>query len=561
MSTPEPPATHDAPSPAPRTERACTVAVARAARAARDKSSRARREWFVRYLCAQVAVVLLFGPYLANLTTRAELIGRHWRTQDAVFLIALLAALALACVAVESAGRRWTPRWCTRLIHHVFVLAVGGGILANVAFYVPQITLHGMPVESAWLALFGLTGYSLATHREWLVARTRQLCQILSPIVVILPVHLLNCETYPSPMDPLPPPEPAAGRAVAPEVPPVYVFVFDMWSYERTFDHHRVRADMPNVAALADRGVVFHNAHSPGTMTVRSMPRLLYDTDWDVVTKDGRVGFESAGGYVAPRELDSLFRAASNRGYRSWLVGFGLPYRLWLGDEVDVCRGYHWCQWYPGGTLLERAGAHLARAMRYWTDPWARTFHARYHLALDATWAVRIHQSVTRDVLYCLRHEPPNTIALFHCPFPHYPYVQDRQSEYRPPSHVRWDQHNLEEYELALRNLDHMVGRFVAALTQADRFDAALIVLTADHEWMFDPDREGRPVAPPLTHVPLIVKLPRQHEPQVVETRFETRRIRTLLDHTLDPAVDLTDSRGLLARVLAACERPTLTGR
>jgi hypothetical protein len=550
---------------------------------AKGEGSPARTpRWLSHYACAQVAVLLLFGPYLANLTTRAELVGRHWRVGDAIFLIALLVALAMACVAVEAVSRRCRWPGFTRFLHHGFVLAVGGGILANLAFYVPRITPHGMPMDTAWLLLFAVVGYSMATGRDTLVLRTRQLCQILSPLIIILPVHLLNCETYPSAMDPIPPLPPVPAIPVIPasvatgDVPdafvdtrpdavPVYLFVFDMWSHERTLVDGRIRDELPHVAALADQATLFREAYSPGTMTVRSIPRLLFDTDLPVTTTDGRVGFDDNGAFVAPQQLKSLFRLATPRGYRAWVVGFGLPYRLWLNGQIDVCRGYHWCQWYPGDSILERAGNHVARAMRYWTDPWARTAHSRYHLALDAKWAIRIHDSITRDILHCLRTEPANTIALFHCPFPHYPYVQDDGTRYRSPMKVRWDHGNLGEYELSLRNLDRMIGRFVTALKEANRYDEALLVLTADHEWMFDPARKAGHIASPLTRVPLIVKLPRQQHGRVVDTRFETRRLHTLLRHTLDPAARRDDPEGLLARVLADCERhsepPRLTGR
>ncbi len=541
-----------------------------------------------RLVCAQVVVILLFGPYLANLSTGAELHLRYWRTGDALFLLSALAGFGMVCLLVGELFGPTRRDFLRRLFEHVFVVAVGAGVFANIAFYVPAISKHGMPMETAWLALIGLVTYSLATPGSKLVLRAKQLCLILSPILVIVPIHLLRADTYPSESDPLvqtlsdrdpekPRPDrkgadrsdvipvrwgndpPVRESLLAPRprpsgAVPVYMFVFDMWSYERTFDGGRIRAVFPNLKALSKRSIIFHEAHSPGASTIQSMPRLLFDTDLEATYGQGRVGFRRDGKFVSPSELTSLFSTARGRGYHSYFVGFSLPYKLWLGSEVETCRTYRWCQRHPGDGPLERAGMHLVRAMSYWTDPWATTFHSRFHLALDGVWAIRIHESITADVLYCIRNLPPNTLGFFHHPLPHYPYILNEAGGYRKPLEVGWDYEDPEEYHRALVGMDKAVGEFVSAMKEAGRFDDALLILTSDHGWTFDPNRKPPSGArktgetgTPLTHVPLMVKLPGQRRSISVETRFETRSLRMLIDRVVGGMTVPGEIDGLLA--------------
>ena len=43
---------------------------------------------------------------------------------------------------------------------------------------------------------------------------------------------------------------------------------------------------------------------------------------------------------------------AEAAGFRGDLSGFFLPYRLWLGSEVDVLQTYPWHEYYLGADVL-----------------------------------------------------------------------------------------------------------------------------------------------------------------------------------------------------------------
>ena len=95
-------------------------------------------------------------------------------------------------------------------------------------------------------------------------------------------------------------------------------------------------------------------------------------------------------------------------------------------------------------------------------------------------------------------------------------------------NHVRRYRHNL-------RYLDTVMGELVGALKDAGRFDETLLILTADHNWRVDPQfahfytEQGLalgqftaldPMPHELTHVPLIIKRPRQTRPEIITEAF-----------------------------------------
>lgn len=194
---------------------------------------------------------------------------------------------------------------------------------------------------------------------------------------------------------------------------------------------------------------------------------------------------------------------------------------------------------------------HAARAMRYWTDPWARTLHVRYHSVLDAVWGIEVHKAITRDLLHCIREQPVGTLAVFHYPSPHYPYVRSEDGQYRTPLSVGWDYEDLQAYDRALIGMDRTVGEVIAAMREAGRFDNALLILTSDHAWKWNPKRKSGKLRTSLTHVPLMVKLPRQRQGLAVHMPFETRAIHTIVNEAIAGKMNFEDLDGFVKQVLA----------
>ncbi len=523
-----------------------------------------------RFVAATTALFLLFGPYLALLLNANTRYDMFWRRSDGVVLIGSLLLVAAALVAVHAMACWMRLPVVGRLIEHGFVVVVLAGVLSVARSHLPHpggwmLRPTGMVSSSMWMLIFALTGYSLARPQFGLVKRCRQACQVVSPIVVIVTLQLLLPATYSSEPDPLP--QTASGRSVEYDATgmrasPVYVFVLDCWSYERTYDDRgAVRASMPNLALLSGQAISFTDAHSCGKDTMHSIPRLLHQLSNEYMPsrRGGVVGFERSGEFIPCEGKDTIYSAVSGGGYTNVFVGFGIPFKPWLGDSVDVCRTYRWPDHMitnKGGVVEELRG-HYLRAMSYWTDPWSAWVVKRLGRRDEAFPA--FFDRIIGDVRYLLQNAPRRTFGIFHIPFPHPPFLVNEDGSYRENDPSAWDGGDAAGYERQQAYADSLLGDFVRIMHEAGTFDDALIVVTSDHTWWLNPRRLSGEVCTPPTHVPLVVKLPRQEMPIQVHDTFHCDKLGVLLRFGLDvgnqagEVLELfaSTSRGIPTRVVA----------
>jgi len=492
-----------------------------------------------RFVAALVAAFLLAAPYVANLFEEPTRLFYMWRREDALLVVAGLVLAAAGCVAAGEIIRAMGRPWLTSAFHHLFVVALGAGVFANLCFYTRRE--HGwhfgqfsMETQTLWLFLVGLAGYSWARRGGWLVLRCRQLCTIVFPGLIIVFVQLLRLPGYPPRMDDLPAaavPASLAGAEPARRAIPIYVFIFDEWSYGRTFEDGGPAEAMPNLAAFCDQATVYHDAHAPGDETVRSMPGLLLQTPLPATWGDGRVGFEADGQVLAPDEFPTMFEAADDADRLRVLIEWGPPLHLWLDGRVDAVRSY---LWYPRGRgPFGRLAAQAFESTFYWTDPWFPWLYARHKTRVKDRQLLHIHEAVRRDALEVIRDGSADTFAIIHLPLPHHPYILEPDGRYRGPDGRAWEKSDLEGYRRNLARLDRLLGEFTAAMKAAGRYDDALIVLTSDHSWRDDPARRPGDPGDALTHVPLIIKRPGQTSPGSVPARFETWQLGVLIRRAL----------------------------
>jgi len=498
------------------------------------------------FLAAQVVVFVLFGPHLAQTLTDRYRYYKLWDLCDGIHLLATLLLIALACVVVRELIRLLGRPFLLRFYDHLFVVALGAGVMANLWYYAFRpsgyhIGQFGIELQTMWLMLVGIVGYCLARPSSTLVLRCRQACQIVSPAMLIIGIQLISGPFYPAAMDSL---EIAADRSSVSDASapgnrqpcPVYIFVFDEWSYERSFEDGYVQPAYANTKALSDCSVLFHDAHSAGDETMVSLPSLLFQTSAPVVMKNGQVMFDRDGQLVPGQEWESIFSEYTKKGYRSCIVGATVPYTLWLGEQVDVCRTYSWFQ--KGETSLTKIGVHTMGAMRYWTDPWFGFLYKKLKTRVADDNILDIYRAIRQDTLYIINHYPASTIALFHNMVPHMPYIVDGEGDYLGPDDKGWDIDSVEGYKQNLTYMDKLLGEYVGAIKQRGMFDGALIVATSDHSWRVDPARKDGRIAFDKTHVPLMVKLPKQQQRLSITSRFEHRQLGALIDHALHTGAD-----------------------
>jgi len=502
------------------------------------ESARPASVWTGWVVC-QTVVFLWFAPYVSRYLQDDNRSYFLWEHRDAAALVGCMAVLAAALTALGSALRRVLGARADRWLDALVVLGLVGGLLTNLPHHWPyrfgyRPDPRGLEMTVAWAALAAAATFLVVFRRPGIARMARQACLIVSPTVVLVGLQLFKPVCYRTAMDPLDePPTAAALTGSTDAAPSVFVFMFDMWSYQRTFADGRVRAEYPNIAALAGESVVFHDAHAPGHMTSVSIPRFLFQTTDQPFARQGRVGFERAGGVVPPESCRSIFQTMSDRGYRTVMIGMFLPYAQWLGDGVDVCRSYSFYD--HGRGLAGRMAVHAVGALNKTTDPLTAALNERLELPLRVRYLAGLHRDIARDIEQVISQRGVPTFAVFHHPLPHAPFMYHVDGSLRRPGPEIMDDRRVDGYLAQLACVDRLVGGFVARMKQSGTYDRSLIVLTSDHTWQRDPDRtrSGR-THWEMTHVPLIIRLPGGPRPADVTERFETVGLMRLIEAALD---------------------------
>ncbi len=488
-----------------------------------------------RFAVSLTTVFVLFAPYLANLSRDYTRYCRFWRTSDTLLLALLLLALTAVGTLAAQVFRRGR---LARLFDHVFLSLLGIGLLANLAFLSGKfmgapLRPASAPMQGAWLLLAAVVGYSYGKADGRLVRWCEQLCLIALPVVPITFVGLLASSTYPDGVEPMPPWAPAPGvqrdATATTSRGGIYVFLFDEWSYERTFNAGEPLPQYTHLSAFARTATAYADAHAPGEKTEESIPGILLQTGDAVRVDSHRMGFERPGeGFVPAGACSSIFARGKRMGYHSALIGFALPYRSWLGNQVDVVRTY--CYAERADTWSAQLGLHLLSALHYSPDPWTPRLCKQLEARRVHTLLCGIVDNARSDVHKVIREWPKQTMLFAHMHAPHMPALLNPDLTFRDMQQTSWREGDAQVYASNLAAMDTMIGEFLEALRRASKFEEATIVLTSDHTWRADPDWAAGRLQGPRTHVPLLVKSPGQHAPGTTDHRFETRNLGALIE-------------------------------
>lgn len=494
-----------------------------------------------RSLVALVVSFVLFGPYLANVSRDYTRVCYFWRLEDTFALVLLVAVLAAVIFGLGEAIRSTRRALLIRVFDHAVVLGLALGVLANASFFLTKLNLVSWAASPRAKAvgcgaLFLLVSLGFLCSKVRLVKICEQMCLIVSPAIPLTFITLFAQQDYPGRMDPMPVlgHECAAVNSSSDRFAGgVYVFLFDEWSYGRTFENGRVMPRFSRLAEFSNSATVYEDAHSPAGNTEASVPGLLFQTADSVVVDRGRFGFSREGRFVSARDCQSIFSRIEPLGFHSALVGFSLPYGFWLGDDVDVCRVR--CYYPRGEDALSTAGLHLLHALRYSPDPWSHRWYKRMETRSVHSVICTILDSTRRDVGAIVREWPANTFLMAHVHLPHMPALMNADLTFRSPHETAWRDDDPAGYESNLLAVDAVAGEFIAELRAAGKYDNSLVIFTSDHNWRKDPLFKNGGSEPLLTHVPLLVKAPGQTESASVSSRFETKNLGALIESLIAP--------------------------
>ncbi|UCC99497.1 MAG: sulfatase-like hydrolase/transferase [Phycisphaerales bacterium] len=513
-------------------------------------SRRLRSDWtysiVLRTLAAAAVSFLWFAPFLSTFLEEQTRVATYWQRHDALSLLGLPIFVALIFVCASELVRRVKIDFLTRCFNHLFIIALGGGLLTVAIFQLnklPGLSISpiGTQAQTAWMLLAASAGYSFARGDSQLVRKAYRVSLILSPLPLILIIQIMAQRTYPLRHDSL---TLAVPQALSGEVrtwpaladktqappPPVYLFIFDEWSYRRTFCNDELDPVFTNLDELSRQSLVFTDAHSPGRKTELSLPGILFQTDLPVATPYPKVGFKRDGQFVSSGEFDSIFSCVAERDYHSVLLGFGFPSHLWLDEQVECYRMYNFSA--RGRNLFEDMAMHFMCATMEMNGPWFTAFRKTFGAYVYYPYYHELFCQLERDVSQILTQWPKNTFAVMHYLLPHKPFIFREDGSARGPDRVMY-QNSPENYRAHLICLDRTIGRFVDLMKKAGTFDDALIIMTSDHSWRTDPLRWHDPALVSNTHVPLFVKMPGQTRHAKISHHYKLSGLRPLIEYAL----------------------------
>jgi arylsulfatase A-like enzyme len=273
------------------------------------------------------------------------------------------------------------------------------------------------------------------------------------------------------------------------------------------------------------------------------------------------VGFENnEGDFAWAPQCESLFSQAHAAGYTTYLVGWYHPYRLMFGPDLDYC----WsapssAQTVNSDTVFERIIEHLhiglGKSVLAIPKPPALQWRAqRLFERSESEHVVETTKDIHNLAVTIIRHQTGPSLAVFHYPVPHWPFVYNRDG-LNPDASIenplyfgaggndgpgrpavsgsgnrsRSAAGYVERYIDNLRYTDTLIGELIDAMMSAGRFNGATIILTSDHTWRDDPALGDHPTMAELTHVPLIVKYPYQSKASDVDEPFPLSDLRPVM--------------------------------
>jgi hypothetical protein len=485
----------------------------------------------VAALCLSVAT-LLYARQIAMWAAPRNRFYFHWQRADTVSLILGLLAVALLLYLIVIIVRRasWGRvllRWLTIiLIADIFVGYVGSGKTVG----------RFAAFTAAWALVAGIGLYAASRPASRFFERGTTVLAALAWLAPILVVQMLLWRSW----DLRPAIHGDAPQAAPENRIPVFLFVFDEWSYQRSYDRHELRPFFRNLRQLASHSLEFTNAHSQSGTTHVSIPRLLFQREGVLQPKNGVAVWKEGDSTVPSAQLPSIFAAAQARGYRTSLIGFYFPYRTVLGDQVDqiVHQTYtpkgHRTQWGIGSIAV--------RNLNFLADPLSQLLWQRWYTRTDSENWFRMNHMWRVAVRDLVRRSDANQFAMIHWPLPHGPFVLNEDGSYHGPFKVSRLEGSAADYQRHLAFVDLVLGEALAELDTAGLLDPALVIVTSDHSWKADPDSSLRAAPDARTWVPLIIKLPHQKAGYRVPTRFCHGQLGALLQRVMDTT--LTERNG-----------------
>jgi hypothetical protein len=474
-------------------------------------------------LCLSVAT-LLYARQVGMWAVPRNRFYTHWQRADTLMLSLSLLGVALLLYLIVLLVRR--APWGARVLRWLTIILVADILVGYVAS--GRLGRHAPVFTVVWVILAGIGIYTTSRPGSRLLERGTTLLAALAWLAPISLVQMLLWKSW----DVRATTHETARPAAPASRTPVFLFVFDEWSYQRSYEGSELRPFFHNLRQLASHSLEFTQAHSQANSTNPSVPRIIYQRDGELKPRNGTAFWVEGDSAVPSTTLPSIFSAAESRGYDTSLIGFYFPYRAVLGDQVDHI--VHQAYVPKGERLTQRLELVTARNLSFLTDPLSRRLWRRWNVPTVSENWVYINQVWRGAVRDLIRRSDANTFAMVHWPLPHGPWVLNEDGSYRGPFKGGRLQGTPADYQRHLAFLDLLLGETMAELDSARLLDQSLVIVTSDHSWKTDPDSSFHASPDAKTWVPLIVKLPYQTTGHQLSQRFCLGQLGALLQRVMD---------------------------
>jgi len=506
--------------------------------------------YLTRFWLAISVSFYLFVPYLTRYTDEVNRFSFHWTQRDLMallFCIVLVGALFfLSFILLYDHGGKTIKK----LFEFSFIAAIAVALMANSAQLV-KLLLKNTPSYSTVLERVGfLAWFFLGIASIWVVffhtQRSKMLCMtlcfIVSPIIPIFTFNALLYKTFIANRGSLPI-QSATERQNLDGKSNVYIFIFDEWSYQRSFCNKELIKDFKNLKQFADKALVFHNVSSPRPHTFTSMPAFLFQTTLSFTVQGDTIGFKGKR-YHPLHEAENIFQHARELNFYTSMVGGDLPYGEMLENSVDFCNVI-WVYKRFGESFFDVAKYHLLTAGLLLPAPLLH--HERDLIAQYYFNRFQINQINTTHTLFSaiVQNQSKPTFAVFHYMIPHFPYIFNRSG----PKKLFAIYNSENDYYDNLAYLDEKIGEIIVILKEANKFENSLIIMTSDHSWRFDPayDKTNPWWIFERLHVPLFIKMPAQNRSLEIDSKFNTFMLGNFINKYLDGDFTLSEVQSLLS--------------
>ena len=234
-----------------------------------------------KLLVADFVILLNFSGQIRLIMSDSNRYFMHWGHIDDLILITVIFCIALIVVALNLFIQVLELNKIKKIFNHLFLVFLASGIF--VVLKIPK----GGHSELAWMGVLGVVGYSYACKSSRLIKIAKSACLFLSPLLAILFFQIVIQKNW------------SGGQESQPEYPqskkeanPVFFFVFDEWSFTRSFNEDGLLPLFKNLSKLSAQSFVFDNCYSSDSTTEKSVPAIIYQTDYEYQIDEGKAFFQ-----------------------------------------------------------------------------------------------------------------------------------------------------------------------------------------------------------------------------------------------------------------------------